>query len=77
MEWIPVSERLPESPSRVLVYVTDTALMCYGVALFYDGSFLFDSTFKGLDSFFKIEKADDMFINPSHWMPLPPPPINK
>lgn len=72
MEWIKVSDRLPEEYMRVAVFKIDVALICTGTAIYIDGKFRIDGTFISNNKLF--EKVAGEVIKPTHWMPLPEPP---
>lgn len=62
--WIPVSERLPENGSDILVYCDDGEESRI-VACNYDNGVWFDCVFNTVMVFKHI----------THWMPLPEPPV--
>jgi len=61
--WIPVSERIPEDGSDILVYCDDGEESRI-VACNYDNGVWFDCVFNTVM----------VFKNITHWMPLPKPP---
>lgn len=63
--WIPVSERLPDDGSDILVYCDDGEESRI-VACNYDNGVWFDCIFCQVTVFKHI----------THWMPLPQPPTN-
>ena len=65
MDWIPVTERLPEEEERVLIY-TKTNITNYGTYTKRYGAFRKEG-FICHDGFMWLNTA-------SHWMPLPQPP---
>lgn len=72
MKWISVKEQMPEDYDRVLIYKTDVAIMCFGVAFYADKRFRFDSTC--LPNSHAKEKIMDATISGvTHWMPIEPP----
>ena len=62
--WIPVSERIPEDGSDILVYCDDGEETRI-VACNYDNGVWFDCVFNTVM----------VFKNITHWMPLPKPPM--
>lgn len=62
-KWIPVSERIPEDGSDILVYCDDGEESRI-VACNYDNGVWFDCVFNTVM----------VFKNITHWMPLPKPP---
>lgn len=64
MEWISVKEKMPDLDSKVLVYTEDLDIEIMLYAKKYSwGGYTF------------IHFTDGWGSNPTHWMPLPKPPI--
>jgi hypothetical protein len=60
MKWIPIQERLPDEPALYLVCYVESGEQHVVVAFFYEWRWQFF--------------ADDTYVTPTHWMPLPNPP---
>lgn len=71
MEWIPVSERLPDKNNPVLVYCTNTTIgggYITHIGSFNSGKYWFLRAEPGIATFPVRE------WQVTHWMPLPEPP---
>jgi hypothetical protein len=71
MEWIPVTQRMPEPGQTVLCYWprTDSGPLegwQFATAQCWPGS--------SVATWHNPEDDEDDYAEPSHWMPLPPPP---
>lgn len=66
-EWISVKERLPEDLLPVLIALDS----CVMVATYHCGRFVQDSSQAYL---YEADPLGDISEQPTHWMPLPPPP---
>ena len=66
-KWIPVSERMPDEDTDVLVYCSDTEEQF--VAYHNCNGYFHYATYEK-----KGEGYVDIVCNPTHWMPLPAPP---
>lgn len=73
MEWIPVSERLPETYDRYLFWVADGVGMAAGVgiALYKPNNLL---VFPDEPANVWLDEVDYEPVVPTHWSPLPAPP---
>lgn len=66
-QWISVEERLPEERKAVLCYMPDMKDTYAEKDMYFDMAILLEGEFVNLD-------AD--VIHPSHWMPIPIPPLS-
>ena len=65
-EWIPVTERLPEDLARVIVFCNDGVFFGFCEHLIVDDK--------------EVVEWNDFLhypIRPTHWMPLPSPPVEE
>ncbi len=60
-EWINVDDRLPEEPGNYLVY----------------GDCTNDGLMVDIANFYPSHKTFAKYQQPTHWMPLPPPPTDQ
>ena len=75
--WVPTRERLPSPWQQVLMYVNDGGCMLGYIAA--DGNwFVHDQLESGDGDERCVKPGDDNgttdYPEPTHWMPLPPPP---
>lgn len=66
-QWISVDERLPEEKKAVLCYMPDMKDSYADKDMYFDMVILLEGEFINLDA---------EVIHPSHWMPIPIPPLN-
>lgn len=66
-QWISVDERLPEEKKAVLCYMPDMKDSYADKDMYFDMAILLEGEFINLDA---------EVIHPSHWMPIPIPPLN-
>ena len=71
-KWIPVSERLPESKVKILVYGGRIEIWHNGVKQPMPS--IFAGYMRGLDEGWFTWESDDYISDVTHWMPLPEPP---
>lgn len=71
-QWIPVTERLPESKVKILVYGGSIEIWHNGVKQPMPS--IFTGYMRGLDEGWFAWESDDYIGNVTHWMPLPEPP---
>lgn len=64
-EWISVKTRLPEEGHQVLLFWNDSKHI-------EDGAFYVDDDTGG--TYHALFDGESLNVQPSHWMPLPPPP---
>lgn len=74
-KWIPVTERLPEENSFVLVTIVPGTVTDAGTSLVYDTLMAHYSIEDGEDKKFQITGFGDVFLNEEviAWQPLPEP----
>lgn len=65
MEWISVKDRLPEVFIQPVLIARDEGVRCV-LPGYYSGEKFISTTISGSST----------FINPTHWIPLPPPPVS-
>ena len=71
-QWIPVTERLPESKEKLLVYGGNIEIWFNGVKQPMPS--IFTGYMRGLDEGWFTWDTDDYISDVTHWMPLPQPP---
>ena len=71
-KWIKCSERMPDTEVAVLGYWAQPGI-CEGTE---DRGFRFDVVFHSLDGcWYSPEDTDSDYVEPTHWKPLPTPPV--
>ena len=71
-KWIPVTERLPESKTKVLVYGGNELIWENGVKRPMPS--VYTGYMRGLDEGWFTWEEHKYIVNATHWMPLPEPP---
>ena len=71
-QWIPVTERLPESKTKILVYGGSIEIWHNGVKQPMPS--IFTGYMRGLDEGWFTWESNDYISDVTHWMPLPEPP---
>ena len=71
-KWIPVTERLPESKEKILVYGGNIDIWHNGVKQPMPS--IFTGYMRGLDEGWFTWDSDYYISDVTHWMPLPEPP---
>lgn len=66
-QWVSVDVHLPEEKKAVLCYMPDMKDNCAEKDMYFDMAILLDGEFINLDA---------EIIHPTHWMPIPIPPLN-
>ncbi len=76
MEWISVKDKLPEDDEDVLIFnCRDGVSMGYFDPSNVRGYYEKDGSYCITDSGWEVSYEWARLMDPTHWMPLPPPPL--